>query len=459
MSNSSIKNASVGGQGKTFGQTRSSNQTEATKSEQKSSPSASFISDALDQYCRELESLRNSFRQVMTLFGMLFIKTDKDIGKFIDDYGKDKVKESSAVKFTLDVDKMADFDRLRKEMDSVQSATRLMPRNFIVALICCYDSFFGKILRYIFMVRPQILDSSERTLKYSDLLEFADIPAAREYLVEKEVESVIRKSHVEHFAWLEKKLKTSFNKNLRSWPNFVELTERRNLFVYTNGVVSSQYLQVCKQHKCNMDPNIRDEKSLGVSKEYFENAYMCLYEIGFKLAHVIWRKLQKEEIAQIDLNLIKQSYDLIAGGDYEIAARILEFFTQFHMPHESDSNFRILMINLAQSYKWKKDESKAEEILSRCDWSASEDRFKLAVMVLQDKWDEVYRIMRRLKHDHSFHKSNHKEWPLFKKLREEPDFLRVYKECYGETFRIEAEVPKQKGEASDSATSSASKSA
>ena len=252
MSNSSIKNASVGGQGKTFGQTGSSSQTEATKSEQKSSPSSSFISNALDQYCRELESLRNSFRQVMTLFGMLFIKTDKDIGKFIDDYGKDKVKESSAVKFTLDVDKMADFYRLRKEMNSVRSATRLMPRNFIVALISCYDSFFGKILRYIFMVRPQILDSSERTLKYSDLLEFDDIPEAREYPVEKKVESVIRKSHVDHFAWLEKKLKTSFNKNLRSWPDFVELTERRNLFVHTNGVVSSQYLQVCKQHKCDI---------------------------------------------------------------------------------------------------------------------------------------------------------------------------------------------------------------
>ena len=63
--------------------------------------------------------------------------------------------------------------------------------------------------------------------------------------------------------------------------------------------------------------------------------------------------------------------------------------------------------------------------------------------------------MRRLKHDNSFQKSNYKEWPLFKKLREEADFLRVYKECYEETFRIEEEVPKQKGETSDSATSSA----
>lgn len=66
--------------------------------------------------------------------------------------------------------------------------------------------------------------------------------------------------------------------------------------------------------------------------------------------------------------------------------------------------------------------------------------------------------MRCLKYDDDFSKSNYKEWPLFKKLREESDFLEVYKECYEETFRIEEEVPKQKGEASDSATSSASES-
>lgn len=245
----------------------------------------------------------------------------------------------------------------------------------------------------------------------------------------------------------------------------MELTERRNLFVHTDGVVSSQYLQVCKQHKCDMDPNIRAVKDLGVSKKYFENAYMCLYEIGFKLAHVIWRKLQKEEIAKIDSNLIERTYDLIVGGDYEIAARILEFFTQSDIPHENDSNFRVLMINLAQSYKWRKNESKTKEVLSRCDWSASEDRFQLAVMVLQDKWDEVYRIMRRLKHDNSFQKSNYKEWPLFKKLREEPDFLEVCQKCYGETFRIEEEVSEWKRESADdkdstkSADSSASESA
>lgn len=193
-----------------------------------------------------------------------------------------------------------------------------------------------------------------------------------------------------------------------------------------------------------MDPNIRAGKSLGVSRKYFENAYMCLCEIGFKLAHVIWRKLQKEEIAQIDLNLTKQSYDLIVCGDYKIAARILEFFTQSQMPHESDSNLRILVINLAQIYKWQKDESKAEEILSLCDWSASDDRFKLAVMVLQEKWEEEYRIMRRLKHDGNFSRSNYKEWPLFQKLREEPDFLRFTENVMERLFVLREKFPNRK---------------
>ena len=122
MSNSSINNASVGDQGEASGQTGSSSQTESSKSEQKSSSSSSFIGSALDQYGRELESMRNSFRQVMALFSMLLINTDKKMTKFIDDYGKDKVEEASTVKFTLDGDKRSDFDRIKKEMNSVQFA-------------------------------------------------------------------------------------------------------------------------------------------------------------------------------------------------------------------------------------------------------------------------------------------------------------------------------------------------
>ena len=363
---------------------------------------------------------------------------------FINIHGKEKTEEESettkTLKFNLDADKLSQFNQIKRQKDSVESAKRLMPRNFIVALICCYDSFLGKILRYIFTVRPEILDSSDRTLKYSDLLDFPDIPSAREYLIEKEVESILRKSHVEHFSWLEKKLSTPFNKNLRSWPQFVELTERRNLFVHTDGVVSSQYIQVCKDHKCVFDADTVVGKRLGVPPKYFTASFQCLYEIGFKLAHVIWRKLQKDEITAIDENLVSRTFDLISAGEYEIANRILEFFTQSHMTHGNESTTRLLTINLAQSYKWQENETKCKEILDRFDWSASEDRFKLGVAVLKDDYDTAYPIMRRLRHDETFHKAYYKDWPLFQKLRSQNNFPSVYEECYGERFSISEEV-------------------
>lgn len=293
------------------------------------------------------------------------------------------------------------------------------------------------------MVRPEILDSSERTLKYSELLDFQDIPAAREHLVEKEVESVLRKSHVEHFSWLEKKLSTPFNKNLRSWPDFVELTERRNLFVHTDGAVSSQYIQVCREHKCRIPDDLKVGIRLGAPPEYFTNAFKCLYEIGFKLAHVIWRKMQPDEIGAIDTHLIDKTFVLIEIGEYEIASRILEFFAQDQMKHQNESTERVIIINLAQCYKWQNNQKKCKEILERFDWSAAEDRFKLAHAVLNDDFDRAFRLMKRLKHDEGFLKKYYKDWPLFQSLRKHESFGQVYTDCYGEEFKIEGGLAKE----------------
>ena len=146
-------------------------------------------------------------------------------------------------------------------------------RHFVISLVSQYDSFLGRIMRFIFAVRPDLLNVLEKPLKYSDLVQFADINAAKEYVIEKEVETVIRKSHTEQFAWLTEKLKAPFNKGLQSWPTFVEVTERRNLFVHCDGRVSSQYLQICADHKCAIEPGLSVGDRLEASHNYFENAY------------------------------------------------------------------------------------------------------------------------------------------------------------------------------------------
>jgi hypothetical protein len=317
------------------------------------SPSKKLVA-ALEQYSEELEAIKMSLESSMMLFRMIREKKHKELKEFAEMHGSDLSEEDGTLRFSIPADKITDYRRLNYHITSLQSSQRLMPRNLLVALVCTYDAFFGKLLRFILEVKPGILDSSDKKLSFSELQQFGNIDAARESIVEKEIESVLRKSHIDHFKWLENTFKTPFNKGLESWPEFVEITERRNLFVHTDGLVSSQYLQICKEHKCRLKEDLAVGARLGVSKSYFDSSYYTLYEIGIKLAHVIWRKLlkDKEELESIDDNLCEVTFSLIEKRDYPIAIRVLEFFTQSNMPHHEEASKRTMLINLAQAYNW-----------------------------------------------------------------------------------------------------------
>jgi hypothetical protein len=377
-------------------------------------------------------------------FGMLRSEANKTLKDFARKYGETFEESEKAYTATIPSAKVTDFKRLEKRVKSVRSSARLLPRNFLVALLCTYDAFLGKVIRYILTKKPQLLEGSERAMTFEQLLKFQDIAAAREYLVEKEIESVLRKSHVDHFIWLESKLNCSLRNGLEVWPAFVELTQRRNLFVHTDGVVSSQYLKICAEHKCELSQDIGVAAKLEADIEYFNRAFEVIYEIAIKLTQVVWRRLEKSEIKQAGAELSEISLELLDNGHYDIAIRVLSFFTEKGVKHEEESARRVHVINLAQAYKWNEREEDCRRTLDSCDWSGWGDNFKLALHVLREEWNEAFGCMRRLAHDEKFSRRNYREWPLFKKLRAHADFPAVYKECYDEDFPRKESVPRPK---------------
>lgn len=392
------------------------------------------LTAALQQYGEELEAIKQSLESAMSLFKMMKSDRIKKHEEFVREYCED-LKESAASKtFLVPANKITEYRRIERSIINLNSSQHLMPRNLIVAMVCTYDAFLGKVIRFILETMPEILNSSERNISFSDLKKFDSISDAREYIMEKEIETVLRKSHIEHFDWLELKLKTPFKKGLESWPTFVELTQRRNLFVHSDGIVSSQYLTVCNEHKCPLGEATKNGAKLGVSKHYFDECFCCLYEIGIKLSHVVWRKLLLNELKSIDENLIGVTFDLIDKRDYLVAIRILEFFTDKSIKHSDDAQLRIMLINLAQSYKWNKQNDKCIELLCAHDWSSSQDQFKLAVSVLKEDWDSTYSIMKRICHDDEFDRAAFRNWPLFKELRKQERFPEIYELCYNEPF-------------------------
>ena len=325
------------------------------------------------------------------------------------------------------------FARLIRRVEKAQQAQLLVPRGLFVALVSQFDAFVGGLIRQLFKLKPELVNSSGRNLTFSQLAEFGSIEAAREFVIDKEIESVLRDSHADQFDWLEGKFNLPLRKDLPAWPSFIEATERRNLFVHTNGVVSRQYLEVCRKHACQLPENICLGQSLRLTREYLNAAYECFLEIGVKLGQVLLRKIQPDEIKKADMNLVSVTYNLIAEERYQLARILLDFATETLKVHASEEYRLTLVVNRAQTYKWTGDEEKCKDVLIREDWTATNLKFRLAYAVLRDDFEQATGIVKQIgKDDPEVDRHAYREWPLLKGLRKSPEFNRLFEQIFGE---------------------------
>lgn len=307
----------------------------------------------------------------------------------------------------------------------------------MVSLVSAFDAYLGDLLRAMFYLKPELLQASQRQLTFSELTEFETIEKAREFILEKEIESVIRDSHAKQFDWMEARFGLPLRKGLASWPTFIELTERRNLFVHCDGIVSSQYVEVCKKHAVVGEGN-KVGARLEVEPKYFSDAFECFYEIGVKLAHVLWRKLDENSLEGSDSALIDTGFELLQSKEYSLTARLLEFAV-FGLPrHASALNKRVLLVNLCIAYKFGGAPEKCAKTLDDQDWSDCEERFRLAAAVLKDDFKEAAEIMRSLgASSKALPRHAYETWPLFNEFRRSPEFLETFSSLFGEEFRLE----------------------
>jgi hypothetical protein len=333
-----------------------------------------------------------------------------------------------------------EWKRLARKYEHYALSRTLLPRSLLISLLAQYDAYLGRLLRTVFVRKPEILNGSDKKISFETLSQFTSLEAAREYILEKEVEAILRSSHSDHFKWMEKTFDLPLTKDLQSWPTFVELAERRNLFVHTDGVVSSQYIAVCRLHKCQLEESVREGERLHIPQPYFKTAHECIYEIGVKLGHVLWRKLFPDERAQADANLIRLTFELIDNGKYDLAIRLLDFACSDFKKFANEANQLTLTVNRAQAYKWKGDEERCNKIMRSVDWTAKGDQFRLADAVLAEDWTLVSKVMRRIGRDGPVDQTDYRDWPIFRNLRKQETFLTDYEDIFGEAFSAKSEV-------------------
>lgn len=400
--------------------------------------------EEINKFINHLDAQYSIMPLIMQLLAVKLIQESKHVSKFINDYGvKDEEKKEDEESDTIGIpsEKINEFIKLNKTVQTTSLAHDLLPINFIVSFVSQYDAYLGGLIKTMFYSKNELLNTTEKNILLSEILKFKSIEEAQEYIIEKEVESVLRESHIKQFKWLENKLGITLRKDLSSFADFVEITERRNLFVHTNGIVSRQYIEICRENNVkNNDINIGDK--LDAKPKYFSHCYSTLYEIGVKLGHVVWRKLLPIENDKADAHLINLCFDLIVNEHYKLALNLLSFATDTLKKHNQE-NLCTFIINKALTYYLSDKKTECNKILDQHDWSASSDKFKLAITVLKDDYEQAIKIMKTIGNQNNhISKNAYREWPLFKFFRKEDAFKETYKQIFGEELTYIETKPK-----------------
>lgn len=387
----------------------------------------SVFNDLISSFSR----FQNSIPFMMSsLPVMRNISDDLEIRGFFKKNGT-LLEEDGFEVYQLDIKHFSELQRRITKAREIDAGIRALPSMFIISLIASYDSFLSQLIRAIFLTQPEILNSSDKQFSFKEILSFGDFQSAKENLIEREIDTIIRDSHYDQIKWLEKCLKIKIDGDQSLLSEFLEICERRNLLTHTDGIVSEQYIQNCRKYVCDIK-NIKTKQRISINKRYYTRAVQVVMEFGIKLTQVIWRKLRPDDIQSADTALNEFAYNLISTSRYEEAIRILKF-GRVDIPQKgSDRDRKMMTINYANALKLNNDFEAAKKILNEEDWSAATIDFLICKAAVLNDTKEIIRLMEKAVTTDSIKIEHFQIWPVFKNVREDPDFIREFENKFGE---------------------------
>ena len=389
------------------------------------------LSRELQNFVHRIDGLKTIYPDIRSLYTKRVKSSTKSFINFLEPRSKNLKGKRNIAQIKVEDYFHFNFllERMRRETISIDTLSKA----FIVSLVSQFDAFLGKLVRWIYLNKPEILNASEKMIPYNQIIEFKSFEEAKEYFIEKEVENILRESHITQISILEKLLSITLTKELDIWNEFIELTERRNLFVHNDGIVTSQYLNICKKFKVDLK-DITIGKKLESDPEYFVKAYNILFEMAFKLSQVIRRKLKPDNLEEADENIINTGFNLLLKEDYSLVIKLLSFACNI-LKKYSDEKARVTMIvNLAIAYKWKGDKVSANRILDSEDWSICSSEYQMAHLTLKETYKDAAELMINLGATSKISKTDYLIWPLFKKFRKSQYFRKAFLKVFNQDY-------------------------
>jgi hypothetical protein len=328
-----------------------------------------------------------------------------------------------------------EYNRLALALDKARRGNIVTVRSFLVSLVSVLDIFMASIFRFVFMRTPERLNK-KGALTFEQMSDFDSIESARLFLIEREIDSLLRESRMKQFDWLEENVGVKFRRNDDIWANAVELEQRRHIFVHCDGRVTNDYIRICRASNVKLPPALKAGDTLLNLPEYFEHTCCTALDVGIRIAQVVWRKLLPDD-RKADHQFLMFCYHRIVEEEYGVACRALwaVFKESLFKLSSQDTEFRCLL-NLAQTYKWAGHTESCSELLASRDFSATKPLFRLAKASLEEQWEDAFRLFEEVGGQSDMKAEDYRAWPIFRQLRERPEFPALFERVFGTPLLI-----------------------
>lgn len=309
-------------------------------------------------------------------------------------------------------------------------------KSLFIGLFSEYDHFIGELMKVLYSENPNLLKSISREISLTELIEYKDIQEVKNEMLEKEIESLRRESYIAQFEQLEKKFGIDTLRSFKEWPEFVEISQRRNLFTHNDGRISQQYLNVCNKNKCSLIEGNEIGKRLEINSEYFHRSIFVLSKIGFMLAHTLWAKSIPHKASLAGDAMNNSIFLLLKRENWELAKEFGLFGLQpLLSKHIDDITKKIRIINTAIGLININQKAEAMRLIDEHDWSSSIRDFRLAIEILKENYSTATEIMEEIgKQGELITQMSYHSWPIFKNFNKTIEFKNAYNKIYGISF-------------------------
>jgi hypothetical protein len=394
------------------------------------------IRGAVDPIGRAVTSLIDELRGLRVSLPVLY-KTAKDAEKEIrlrkqlgdrpgPDYDDDPPMALGSLRVYFSVHN--DYLPLRVAADGLRQAGRDLSSSMLLMMSAHFDSFVGNMIRAIFELRPEKREVLQRGISFADLDGVSSLGAARALLVEKEIETILRRRRTEQLEWFVSQCGMNpLDDSLIS--EFADVSALRNVIAHHGGRITNKVAVGIHGRESSLLSRYPVGSQVYITEDDLSAIHDTLFLVSIAISQGIWHEIRPDQSEEADAVFHLVTYTLLALDEFKLAQRTLLIGTRFQEKMGEEYRLRNL-INLAQAYKWGGDPRKCEKTLDSEDWSQHDESFRLAAAALKDDWAGAARMMKACIQKNLMDRTSFKSWPLFREFRQTQEYREVYDEAF-----------------------------